>query len=249
MKYLTVLLLVLAGIIASAQTRIEKSIPLKPGQKAVFRFDYPVVKFQTWDKPEILITGTVSINQGEHDSSFAFDVSENPSGITVVSSLKDKENIPHRISIKKGDREYFFRTSNFQDPEVQKFLAENGNEYAYRSSGIQCDIKLNIFVPRNTTVEIESTHGIVEVLSFDAPLSVNSKYGGVDITLPAGTKGRITARGHYGEILTNLDTRFEQIPGGGKNGKRWTEITTSLGAGPEVVVESKYGNIYLRKSK
>ena len=215
----------------------------------MLRFEHPQVKVQTWDKPDLLITGTVSINQGEHDSAFGLDVNVTSPEVVVVSSLKDKESIPHRISIKKGDREYFFKTSNFHDPEVQKFLAENGNDYSYRSSGILQDIQLTVFVPRNTPLKVESKHGIVEVLSFDGPLTIESKFGGADITFSTAPKGRITARSQYGEILTNLDVKFDQLPSGGKNGKRWTEITANQGNGPEVVVESKYGNIYLRKSK
>lgn len=248
MKTFMLFLVLLTGA-ASAQTKIEKSIALKSGQKAVFQFDYPEVKLQTWDKPEILITGTVSINQGEHDSAFGLEVNATGAQVTITSSLKDKESIPHRISIKKGDREYYFKTSNFNDPEVQKFLAENGNEYSYRSSGIQHDIKLTIYVPRNTPVQIESKYGLVEVLAFDGPLAIDSKYGGVDVTVAAAPKGRLTARSRYGEILSNLDVKFDRVSSGGKEGKNWTEITATLGSGPEVVVESKYGNIYLRKPK
>lgn len=232
-----------------AQTKVEKSIPVKAGQRVVFQLDYPEVKLQTWDKPEVFISGTVSINQGEHDAAFGFDVNVTTPEVTIISSLKDKENIPHRITIKKGDREYYFKTANFNDPEVQKFLADNGGDYSYRSSGIQHEIKLTINIPRNTPVQIESKYGIVEVLAFDAPLTINSKYGGADITFSTAPKGRITARSQYGEILTNLDAKFDQVPAGGKNGKRWTEITANLGSGPELSVESKYGNIYLRKSK
>lgn len=245
----SLLLCLLISTCSYGQTKIEKSIPVKSGQRVVFRFDYPEVKLQTWDKPEVFISGTVSINQGEHDSAFGFDVNTTSAEVAVVSSLKDKENIPHRISIKKGDREYYFKTSNFNDPEVQKFIADNGGDYSYRSSGIQHDIKLTIQVPRNTPVLVESKYGIVEVLTFDAPLTIDSKYGGADITFAAAPRGRITARCQYGEILTNLDTKFDQTPSSGKRGKHWTEITANMGSGPEVIVESKYGNIYLRKSK
>ena len=248
MKPILVLFLLLSSS-AFAQTKIEKSIPIKSGQRLVLQLDHPNVKIQTGTGTEVMITGTVSINQGEHDAAFGFDVNTTSSEVKVVSSLKDKENIPHRITIKKGDREYYFKTANFHDPEVQKFLAENGNDYSYRSSGIQMDINLVVTVPRNTQIQVEAKHGMVEVLSLDAALTINAKHGGIDITVPTGAKGRITARCQYGEILTNLDTKFDQVPGGGKNGKRWTEITANLGAGPEVIVESKYGNIYLRKSK
>lgn len=235
---------------ALAQTKVDKSIPVKSGQRVVFQLDYPEVKLQTWDKPEVSITGTVSINQGEHDAAFGFDINTTTSEITIVSSLKDKENIPHRITIKKGDREYYFKTSNFNDPEIQKFLADNGGDYSYRSSGIQHDIKLIINVPRNTPVQVTSKYGIVEVLNFDAPLTIESKYGGADITFAVPPKGKVTARCRYGEILTNLGVKFDQtMPTGKRGGNQWTEISATLGSGPEVFVESKYGNIYLRKSK
>lgn len=249
MKTLPFLLALFIAATAAGQTKYEKTIPIKSGQRAVFQFDFPEVTLQTHDKPEIFISGTVNINQGEHDSAFGLDVNVTGSEVTVVSSLKDKENIPHRISIKKGDREYYFKTANFNDPEVQKFLADNGSEYSYRSSGIQHEIKLTVYVPKNTSVQVESKHGLVEVLSYDGPLSINSKHGGVDVTFAATPKGSVTARAQYGEILTNLNTKFDQVPGGGQNGKRWTEITANLGGGPMVVVESKYGNIYLRKPK
>lgn len=248
MKSIVLFLLALSSLV-SAQTKIEKSFPLKPGQKAIFQFDYPQAIFQLHDKPEILITGTVSINQGEHDSAFQLDAATTDADVTITSQLKDKENIPHRISIKKGDREYFFKTSNFNDPEVQKFLTENGNEYTYRSSGVMQEIKLIVFVPRNTAVKVESKYGLIEVTAFDGPFTVVSKYGGADISFPSSPKGTINARTQYGEIFTNLDIKFNQSTGGGKEGKRWTEITGNAGNGPLVNIESKYGNIYLRKGK
>ncbi len=232
-----------------AQTKIEKNVPIKAGQRLVLQLDHPNVKIQTGDKPEVMITGTVSINSGEHDSAFGFDVNTTSSEVNVVSSLKDKENIPHRITIKKGDKEYYFKTANFHDPEVQKFLAENGNDYAYRSTGIQVDINLVVTVPHNIPVKVEAKYGIIEVLSYDAALTLDAKYGGIDLTFPPAPKGRITARSRYGEILTNLDTKFDQVPPAGKGSKRGIEITANLGPGPEVVAESKYGNVYLRKSK
>lgn len=249
MKYLLLVGMVAVGTMAGAQTKIEKTIPVKAGQQLVLNLDYPEARIQTWDKAEVLITGTVSINQGENDDAFQLDISSTPAGVMVTSQLKDKDNIPPRIMIKRGEKEYFFKASNFHDPEVQKFLAENGNEYAYRSTGIHQDIHLTIFVPRNTPVEVNAKYGMVEVASFEGPLSANSKYGGVDVTFPLQFNGQINATSQYGEIYTNLEASFDRSMNDGKNGKRWTAITTRLGNGPAFAIESKYGNIYLRKSK
>lgn len=243
------LAILLLSLTVAGQTPIERTIPVKAGQRVVFQLDHPEIKLQTWDKPEVLVKGTVSINKGEHDSAFQLEEKTEGTDLVISSGIKDKDKIPHRISFKKGEQEFYFKTDNFHDPEVQKFLAANGGEYSYRTSGILYDIKLTIFVPHNARVQVIAKYGLVEVLSFDGSLALDCKYGGADITFPTKLSGRITARANYGEIMTNLDTKFDTVRDGDKNGKRWTEITANLGSGPELIVESKYGNIYLRKSK
>lgn len=230
-----------------AQTKVDKTVPIKSSQKLVLNFDYPEVKLQTWDKNEVSIRGTASINHGEHDSAFGLETSNSSSEVTITSQLKNKESIPKRIVIKKGDQEFFFKTDNFRSPEVQKFLEENGRDYSYQSHGIIQEIKLIVFVPRNIETVVHSKYGIVEVSDFDGPLAVDSKYGGVDVSIVAASTGQLTARSQYGEILSNLDTRFDQQPTGEKGDKRWTEVSAKLGKGPRYDFESKYGNVYLRK--
>jgi hypothetical protein len=237
----------LCSIVSFGQTKVEKTIPVKPGQKLLLDFDYPEVKIQTWDKNEVLISGIVSINRGENDSAFDLQVNTDKD-ITVTSGLKDKENIPQRIVIKKGDTEYFFKAKDYNDPEIQKFLEENGREYTYMSNGIIRDIKLEIFVPKNMDTKITAKYGLVEVKGFNAPLTIDAKYGGVDATITPASTGTVTVRSRHGEILTNLDAKFDQQNCRScTNNDRWTEITAKLGTGPSYMIESKYGTVYLRK--
>jgi hypothetical protein len=244
-----IFLVLFATTAGLAQTRIDKSVPVWAGQRLILNFDFPNVKLQTWDKSEIQVTGTASINRGEHDEAFYLDVASQSDAVTITSMLRDKENIPERILIKRGEQEYFFKTANYNDAEVQKFLSENGGDYRYRSTGVHQDIALTVFVPRNTSVEVIATHGLIEARAFDAPLKVTSKHGSIDITFTQPVRMGIVARCQYGEILTNLDVKFERASDGGKNGKRWTEISSGPGSGPHHILESKYGNIYLRKSE
>ena len=67
------LLFLTCSLVSVAQTKIEKSIPIRSGQKLVLNFDYPELTLQTWDKNEVLIKGVVSINRGENDSAFDLD--------------------------------------------------------------------------------------------------------------------------------------------------------------------------------
>lgn len=234
------------SIIAFSQTQVEKHIAVQPGNKLIMNFDYPeLIKLQTWDKNEILITGTVSINDGENNSAFELQIKQEGNTVTVTSAIKDKESLPRRIVIKKGDTEYVFRANNMNDPEIQKFFTDHGREYSYMSNGLLQHITLNVFVPEQMNTEMESKFGMVEIGNFSAPLAVAAKHGGVDATITKTTTGEITARTQFGEIFTNLDLKFNS-ENPGKEG-HWTSVMAKPGVGPTYSFESKFGNVYLRK--
>jgi hypothetical protein len=233
---------------AFAQTKIEKRIPVSSGQTLHLDFEWPnLKKIQTCDQKDILIKGDVSINKGENDDAFELVVSQSGKVIDVSSILKDKENIPQRIVIKEGDTEYYFKAKDANDPEVQKFLEERGRSYNYMSHGIIKEITLEIFVPKGMETEVESKFGLVEIKNFQAPLKVNSKVGGVDASIAERSTGELIARTEFGEILTNLDAKFDTDKNFDSH-DRWTIISAKPGSGPRYDLESKFGKVYLRKA-
>lgn len=240
------LAIVLCAFLCAGQTPIEKTVPLKAGTKLVLDFDHPDIVIKTWDKNEVMIKGTASINRGENDSAFELVVEDQGPELRISSILKDKENIPQRIVIKKGDQEFYFRAKDYNDPEVQKFLEDNGHDYAYMSNGIIRDIELEISVPKNVDTRVIAKFGLVEIKGFDGPLTVDAKFGKIDATIVPQRTGDLMARTRHGEILTNLDIKFDQRPQTGK-GDHWTEITAKPGTGPSYRLEAKFGNVYLRK--
>jgi hypothetical protein len=54
-------ILLATSLFCTAQTQVEKTIPLAAGQKLLLILDDPQVNIQTWDKKEVLIKGTVSV--------------------------------------------------------------------------------------------------------------------------------------------------------------------------------------------
>lgn len=248
MKIKLILGLIVLSVTVFAQTKIEKVVPVQSGQKLVLNFDYPeLIKIQTWDRKEVLIKGTVSINKGENDEAFELVTQTNGNTITVSSAIKDMENLPKRIVIKKGDTEYVFRAKDYKDPEVKKFMDEHGGNYTYMSSGVIKEIQLDIFVPVGMETSVQAKYGLVEVLGFNAPLTVDAKYGGVDATINARATGELIARTHFGEILTNLDLAFDSEKDRDSNYNKWTQVSVKPGTGPRYMLESKYGKVYLRK--
>ena len=58
-NFALILLLLASGLYA--QSQVNKTIPVSPGQKIKMTFDYPkLITVTTWEKNEILITGTVT---------------------------------------------------------------------------------------------------------------------------------------------------------------------------------------------
>src|SRR5204863_7835498 len=97
------LLILLVGLFAgslAAQTKIDKTVAAKAGQKIRMTFDYPeLIRVSTWDKNEVSITRTASINNGENDEAFKLDINADGNTITVRNEIVNMDNTPHRITI------------------------------------------------------------------------------------------------------------------------------------------------------
>ena len=250
MKLRTLFLVLLLPLCLVAQTKIEKSFPLESSQALILDFDYPeLIKVNTWDKQEVSIRGMVSINRGENDGAFELVSEIRDHALSIKSLIRDRDRLPKRLLIMHGGTEYYFKTDNYQDAEVQKFFTEKGREYRYMNNGVIIEIELEIFIPKNVKTLINAKYGIVELLSCDAPIHVEATYGGVDVTIPKD-KGpsELKAKTKFGEIYTNLTQKPQQAnyPDDYKN---WTSIHYALGNGNPLHVESKYGKVYLRTAK
>ena len=227
-----------------AQTPINKVIPVRSGQKISMRFDYPeLVKVSTWDKNEISIQGSVSINMGENDDAFELITSTADNTISIKNEIRDMKNLPHRVTLRDGAQKIVFRNKE----ELQKYKAENKlTNYSSVSYGLEMDIILEIKVPRNTETMVESVYGMVEIKDFTGPLTVEATYGGVDAALTERAVGQISAETNYGEIYSNLDVKFGGE--GLRQGDFHTNVSAKPGSGPAYSFDSKYGNVYLRKA-
>jgi hypothetical protein len=241
MRTLILVLLTLVTGVVLAQTPVNKTYPVTAGQKISFRFDYPeLVKISTWDKNEISIVGTVSINQGESDDAFELLQSNTGSTIYIENKIRNLKDLPKRITVTRGAEKLTFKT----EADFKKYCKETGTDFNVKSWGVVMDILLEIKVPRNMETKLECVYGLAEVKSFSGPLSVEATYGGVDVSLQERTTGELTAETSYGQIYSNLDLKFT----GSELKDFHTVVSVKPGTGPKYNFESKYGNVYLRKS-
>lgn len=229
----------LTGVLA-AQTPVNKSIPVAPGQKLSMRFDYPeLVKVSTWEKNEISITGTVSINNGENDEAFELEQSVTGNTVYIENKIRNLKELPHRITVVRGEEKITFKSK----AEYREYCEKHGKNFNMTSTGVDIEIMLEIKVPKNMATEIEAVYGMVEVRNFTGPLSVEATYGGVDVSVQPATMGELIAETSYGQIYSNLDLKFT----GSEFKDFHTVVSAKPGAGPRYSFESTYGNVYLRK--
>ncbi|KFC20289.1 hypothetical protein [Chryseobacterium sp. FH1] len=227
------------GII-TAQTTINRSFSTVKNQNVSLKFDYPqLIKISTWDKDEVQISGTVNINENENNGAFQIKESKEGNSLVIEGRVSEIDKIPHRITVRKGSEKLTFKTKD----DYQQYCKTNGVTFNTMSDGVDINIELEIKVPQSLKTHIEAKYGLVEVKNFGGEISVDATYGGIDATIPEKNTGKLSAETYYGQIYSNLDTKFT-----GKDSEDFhTLVTTTFGSGPQYSLESKYGNIYLRK--
>jgi hypothetical protein len=241
MKTNLIFFFILLNASVYSQTAINKTIAVQSGQTISMHFDYPeLIQVSTWDKNEISITGTVSINGGENDDAFSLETSSRTNEVEITGEIRNLKNLPHRVTIWNGTQKMMFKSK----ADYKKYAEEHGRDYRSMNWGTDMDIFLVIKVPKNVETKVLSTYGTIEIKDFTGPLVAESTYGGVDAALTEKLVGDLKAVTNYGQIFTNLDFKVT----GGEFEAFHTVVSAKPGNGPRYSFESKYGNVYLRKS-
>ncbi len=230
----------MTGVLA-AQTPVNQTYPVTAGQKIYLRFDYPeLVRVSTWDKNEISITGTVSINGGENDDAFELLKTTSENSISIENKIRNLKDIPHRITVTNGTEKMVFKSK----VDFRKYCDETGSNYNIKSMGVDMDIMLEVKVPKNMETFLTCVYGLAEVKNFSGPLTVDATYGGVDVAVQEKSIGELVAETNFGQIYSNLEAKFNGVD----DENFHTQVSVKPGSGPRYRIESKYGNVYLRKS-
>jgi hypothetical protein len=242
-----IIIIILALVVPAkqyAQTALNKAIAVKGAQTIDIHFDYPeLIRVSTWDGNEVAIQGKVSINGGENDDAFVVENDMNGNVVRIRGEIRNIKNLPQRITVMREGQKIMFRDK----AEWEKYQAEHGRGYNTVSWGPDIDITLEVRVPRNMATRITSVYGMVEVVNFSGPLTVEATYGGVDAALVERSVGEIKAETNFGQIYSNLDTRFDSNKVTTKD--FYMLVSAKPGQGPPYNFESKFGNVYLRKAR
>ena len=242
LKILILIVALVTPVKEYAQTVIKRTIPVRAGQSIEMHFDYSdMIRVTTWDRNEIGIEGTVSINAGENDDAFKLENTLTGNVIRIRSEISGLKELPKWVTIIHDGQKIMFRDRQ----ALKEYQQQHGTAYQGMSWGPDMDIELEVKVPRNVQTNVTSIYGLVEIKNFNGPLTVDATYGGVDAALAERAVGELTAETNFGQIYSNLDIKFtgDQV----RDRDFHTFVSAKPGTGPKYNFESKYGNVYLRK--
>lgn len=221
-----------------AQTVTTKTFTVARGQQVNFKFDYPKVKVSTWDKDEVSVTSHVNINDNENNDAFEL-LSDTKEGVLTVSShIKDMDKLPRHYTIMRNGKKTIYRS---KDEYIEARKDRSG--ITMSTEGTDIDIMVEVKVPVSVVSNLKAVYGIVELTNFNAPITVDATYGGIDATIAAANTGKLQATTNYGQLYTNLDLKLTEH----NERNFYNSITAEPGKGPSYKFTSTYGKIYLRK--
>jgi hypothetical protein len=184
-------LLTLPGL---AQKIIEKTLPYSPKQRVNLDFKFAnSIKVQAWDKPEVYVKVSVTVNNGKLNDALLVDFASAPEEISVKADF-DKQ------LARQGTRE--------DCPDRNGNNTSNWNEGGDRYY-LCYDIFYEVYLPRQADLRLETINGNVEIKELTGPVQAKSISGYVDVSWPRNTGAEVAMQTISGEVYSDLEIAFQ----------------------------------------
>ncbi|MEM8901530.1 MAG: hypothetical protein AAGC85_25700 [Bacteroidota bacterium] len=252
-----------------AQQSRTETVNAERIEKLYGDFEWGNAVFSSWNRNEIEIKATYSINDGENDDAFQLKVKENNNQLSVYVDVKDFESLPRKIMVWKDGVKYIFPEGKDKE-ENQRMIREKLGEEArdMYSHGVDIDIQVEIKVPERLFVNVESTYGNLVFDSFQNKVKAKNTYGGieavyssgespkeadlsstysyVDVSLPDSEGRNIEMTTEYGSLYTDMNIELDADRSEERSFYQRVAGTINRG-GVSIKMESTYSSVYLRK--
>jgi len=226
-KFLTISI-ALIPLFLFSQEVIEKTEPISKSQELRLNFKFAdQIIIKTWDKNEVLVRATVSINDNEDNDHFKLNTSSNGNMVKFVSKIKDMDQIEKKKYVIEED--------------------EDGEYYVANCESIDLDMTFEVFAPGDVILHLSTINGDVDIFDWKGPSEINTINGYIDSSIDPKLKVNFDLSTINGGMYSNLDLditdrdeKMRCLIGG--------DVEAMLNnGGVEMVYETINGDIYLRK--
>lgn len=214
---------------AFSQRVIEKRLPYSPNQVVDLHLKFgDSIQVRYWDKAEILVHITVTINSGRLNDALLVETASTSQAVSLKTDF-DQERI------KQGKAE------DCPGHQGSWNTTQNGTHYSVCS-----DINYRVYLPRRAKLNVETINGNIDIDGASEAVSAKTISGYVDMNWPKAKGATLAMKTITGEVYSDLSIDFK-----GKNEKHPTVgyllEGTLNGGGPTVRLESISNNVYLRR--
>ncbi len=200
------------------------------------------------------------------------EVSERARGLKAINSMGLDDNSGIGLSVvKSGGKAVVQQVSRRHDAEytilVPKGVTVNidhDNHYGSKIQVTKVTSEININTKHSSVLlaevsgplTVSTVHGSVDVifsnLSQQAPVSIISTHGHIDVSLPSSAKANLQIATQHGDVYSDMSIDIQKGTNGGEGMRHHnaTEIIGKInGGGVAVNLEARHGNVYLRSGK
>ena len=213
-----------------AQETIEKSFPLKSGQKVVLDLKFAnEIKVGSWDKNELLIKAEVLINEGKLNHAHTIDTASDSNTLTILTGL-DEGTLKESQQTECNNGSIY----NFDD-------SKEGSTYRLCSK-----INYAIYLPADTNFKIETIAGNISMTNMKNAIEAKSISGSVDLIIAETQKVDVYLKSVMGQVLTDVDVNFANSS---EKAIIRRQLSGKLNGGGEIIrLESVSGNVLLKSA-
>ena len=213
-----------------AQKIIDKKLSWSKDQLVNLNLKFgDSIRVRYWDKQEVSIRMSVSINSGKLNDAFLVTSSSSSDELILKTDFDEK-------MLKQGKKE------DCPKDKSSSIKNENGDGERYY---VCSEISYQVFLPREARLKLESINGNIDIEGASTAVFAKTISGYVDMTWPKTKGANLAMQTITGEVYSDLKIDFKNKE---KNPIVGYLLKGALnGGGPEVHLESISNNVYLRK--
>jgi len=249
---------------ATAQLSEQETITKLKSDNLIIDANYSDIQIKTYDGSDIKIKSTVMVNGENRNSALTLKTKNSNEGI-YIDAYVEVEDIDKKIIINNQDGNRTFIDLN----DKTNFDSNNHSWEGGISIGYDVDAKLQLLIPEEMDVDINTVYGDVNINAKLKALNVMSVYGMiesdlqnigdmnelnlsstydvVDVALPTSINANLSMSSTYGGVYSDLklgaSNSHKQIGCGS-----YDKYELNNG-GVKINLVSTYDNIYVRSKK
>ena len=230
MKSPLIILLLLMSSLGFAQTEVfEKTLAYGNQIIAIDAELVDEIKVSNWTKDQIAFKVTYSVNQGELNDLVQLDLNESSNRVKLKVDFDQERIEVSGIYVCDDERSLNWNTGG-------------------RKSSVCLDIQIELMVPKNTKLDIESVIGDLYIEGVYQELYAKTVTGDIEVNWPETEGAELEIKTVSGGIYTNHDFKMRQEKGLPLISAH--EVQGNIGeAGRYLNLETVTSNIYFKRTK